>query len=167
MALSRNPRIVLVALAVLGAAVASYALTQRTAAPSAPAVSFTILDGRQIRLEELRGKVVAVTFWATSCPIYMGEMPVLVQTYRQYQPRGFELIAVAMAYDAPEHVKHFASSRGLPFPVALDTNGALARSFDDTKVVPTTFLIDKNGKLVSRTLGAIDFSKLRQYLDRS
>jgi len=167
MALSRNPRIVLAALAVLAAAVASYALTQRTAAPAPPAVSLTTLDGRQIRLEELKGKVVAVTFWATSCPICMSEMPDLIETYRRYQPRGFELIAVAMAYDAPEQVKRFASSRGLPFPVVLDTNGALARAFDGTQVVPTTFLIDRNGKLVSRTLGAIDFSKLRGYLDRS
>lgn len=152
------------AIAVLVAAFAFHALAQRPAAPDA---TFTTLDGRQLRLADLRGKTVAVMFWATSCPICKAEMPNLVETYRKYQPRGFELIAVAMAYDSPEDVKKFAKSGGLPFPVVLDTDGDLARAFSDTKVVPTTFLIDGSGKFVSRTLGAIDFTKLRQHLDAS
>lgn len=164
MASKRNLLLALAAIAVLGAAIAFYALAQR---PTAPDATFTTLDGRQLRLADLRGKTVAVMFWATSCPICKGEMPDLVETYRKYQPRGFELIAVAMAYDSPEHVKNFAKSGGLPFPVVLDTGGDLARAFSDTKVVPTTFLIDGSGKFVSRTLGAINFSKLRQYLDAS
>lgn len=164
MAFKRNLLFALVAIAVFSAAIAFYALAQR---PAAPDVIFTTLDGRQLRLADLRGKTVAVVFWATSCPICKGEMPDLVETYRKYQPRGFELIAVAMAYDSPEQVKNFAESGGLPFPVVLDTGGDLARAFSDTKVVPTTFLIDGSGKFVSRTLGAIDFTKLRQYLDAS
>jgi peroxiredoxin len=164
MAFKRNLLFALAAIALLGAAIASYALAQR---PTAPDAMFTTLDGRQLRLADLRGKTVAVMFWATSCPICKGEMPDLANTYRKYQPRGFELIAVAMAYDSPEDVKNFAKSRGLPFPVVLDKGGDLARAFSDTKVVPTTFLIDGSGKFVSRTLGAIDFTKLRQYLDAS
>lgn len=167
MAISRRLASALVLLAALGAAVAAYALTGQNAAPATPAVTFTTLDGRQIRLQDQQGKIVMVIFWATSCSICMGEMPDLIETYRQYQARGFELIAMAMAYDDPEQVRKFARSKGLPFPVVLDTSGSLARSFDDTKVVPTTFLIDKNGKLLSQTRGAIDFAKLRQYLDRS
>ncbi|ACH82465.1 Redoxin domain protein [Acidithiobacillus ferrooxidans ATCC 53993] len=167
MAISRRLASALVLLAALGAAVAAYALTEQNAAPATPAVTFTTLDGRQIRLQGQQGKIVMVIFWATNCSICMGEMPDLIETYRQYQARGFELIAVAMAYDDPEQVRKFARSKGLPFPVVLDTSGSLARSFNDTKVVPTIFLIDKKGNLVSRTLGAIDFSKLHQYLNRS
>jgi peroxiredoxin len=150
--------------AALGIAIASYALVQRQVGP---AVTFSTLDGRQIRLEEMRGRVVMVTFWATSCSICVGEMPDLIQAYRDYRHRGFEIIAVAMTYDPPEHVRHFAAGRSLPFPVVLDTTGELARSFNGTQVVPTTFLIDTSGKFVSQTLGAIDFAKLRQYLDAS
>ena len=167
MAISRRLASALVLLAALGAAVAAYALTGQNTAPAAPAVTFTTLDGRQIRLQDQQGKIVMVIFWATNCSICMGEMPDLVETYRQYQARGFELIAVAMAYDDPEQVRKFARSKGLPFQVVLDASGELARSFDDTKVVPTTFLIDRHGKLVSQTRGAIDFAKLRQYLNRS
>lgn len=166
MAISRRLASALV-LAALGAAVAAYALTGQNAAPATPAVTFTTLDGHQIRLQDQQGKIVMVIFWATSCSICMGEMPDLIETYHQYQARGFELIAVAMAYDDPEQVRKLARSKGVPFPVVLDTSGSLARSFDDTKVVPTTFLIDRHGKLVSQTRGAIDFAKLRQYLNRS
>ncbi len=167
MAVSRRFVSALVVFAVLGTAVAAYALAERVAAPATPAVTFTTLDGRQVRLQDQQGKIVMIFFWATSCSICKGEMPDLIETYQQYQARGFELIAVAMAYDDPEEVRKYAASESLPFSVVLDTSGELARSFDDTKVVPTTFLIDKNGKLASRTLGAIDFPKLHQYLDRS
>lgn len=167
MAFSRKLRIAVAVIAVLGAAVVVYSVTQRATVLAAPAVTFTTLDGRQIRLQDQRGKVVMVLFWATSCPICMGEMPDLIQIYRQHQARGFELIAVAMAYDSQEQVRNFASRRSLPFPVVLDPNGGLARVFNGTQVVPTTFLIDKKGSVVSQTRGAIDFSKLHQYLDAS
>lgn len=92
-------------------------------------------------------------------------MPDLAETYRQYHARGFELIAVAMAYDSPDEVKNFVRDRELQFPIVLDTSGAVARSFNNTTVVPTTFVIDRSGKLVSMTLSALDFSKLQRYLD--
>lgn len=163
MVFSRKLRIGLL-LAVAAAGMVAYGLTQR---PATPAVTFTTLDGRQIGLQALQGKVVIVTFWATSCSICVEEMPDFVETYRQYHAHGFELIAVAMAYDSPDAVKNFVRDRGLPFPVVLDSTGALARSFNDTIVVPTTFVINRNGTLVSSTRGALDFSKLRRYLDAS
>lgn len=162
MALDRKLRIGLLLLAVVAASMATYGLTQR---PATPVVTFTTLDGRHIGLQALRGKVVVVTFWATSCAICVEEMPDLAETYRQYHARGFELIAVAMAYDSPDEVKNFVRDRELQFPIVLDTSGAVARSFNNTTVVPTTFVIDRSGKLVSMTLGALDFSKLQRYLD--
>ncbi|TCW75508.1 thioredoxin [Burkholderia sp. SRS-46] len=164
MTVSRRLRVGLVLLFVVGASLAASVLTQRHASP---AVTFTTLDGQHIGLQDQGGRVVVVTFWATSCSICVEEMPDLAQTYRQYHARGFELIAVAMAYDAPDEVRHFAQVRGLPFPVVLDTGGALAHAFSNTTVVPTTFVIDRSGTLVSKTLGAIDSARLRQYLDAS
>lgn len=163
MVFSRKLRIGLL-LAVVAASMAAYWFAQW---PTTPAVTFTTLDGRQIGLQALRGKVVIVTFWATSCSICVEEMPDFAQIYRQYHVHGFELIAVAMAYDSPDAVKNFVRDRGLPFPVVLDSTGALARSFNDTIVVPTTFVIDRKGTRVSSTRGALDFSKLRHYLDAS
>lgn len=132
--------------------------------PLAPDVSFTMLAGEKVRLAQWRGKVVLVTFWATSCPICMKEMPELVQVYRQYQARGFEIVAVAMAYDTPELVRAYVAKNVLPFPVAIDTDGRLARAFQNVTAVPTAFIVDKDGRLVSRTVGMISSAKLQAFL---
>lgn len=133
------------------------------AAPEAPA--FTTLDGEEIRLDDLRGKPVLVNFWATSCPICLAEMPDLVQTYRQYRNRGLEVIAVAMHYDEPGQIRAYVAKHGLPFPVVFDRDGTLAREYEGVRATPTTFLIDRSGQRISKTVGAIDFDRLRAFLE--
>jgi peroxiredoxin len=144
------------------AAVAAYALWPRSALDE---VTFITLKGERLRLRDLRGKIVLVNFWATTCPACVKEMPELVQTYRQYHRRGLEIIAVAMSYDPLVFVKEFAEKHALPFPVALDLQQEAAKAFGGVKVVPTTFVLDKDGRLVSRTLGLIAFDRLRVFLD--
>lgn len=147
---------------VTATAVTAYALWPRNALDD---VTFVTLKGERLKLRDLRGKIVLVNFWATTCPACIKEMPELVQTYRQYHGRELEIIAVAMSYDPPAFVKEFAEKDGLPFPVALDLQQEAAKAFGGVKVVPTTFVLDKNGQLVSRTLGMIAFGKLRVFLD--
>jgi peroxiredoxin len=130
----------------------------------APQASFTTIEGKQIALSDLKGHAVLVNFWATSCPGCIIEMPKLVQSYKQYQAKGFEVIAVAMAYDPPNHVVNYAKKNGLPFPVAFDTDGALATAFD-VQVTPTSIIIDQHGKIVQRIIGEIDFTTLHALLD--
>ena len=154
----------LIAVAVLAIAGAlAYALLDK---PGAPAATFTTLEGKPIVLEELRGKVVLVNFWATSCPSCIKEMPGMVETYKQYKDRGFEIIAVAMSYDPPNYVLNFVQTRQLPFPVALDVNGEHARAFGDVQLTPTSFIIGKDGRILEQKLGELDFVKLKALLDR-
>jgi peroxiredoxin len=138
-------------------------LTQKQAAPS---VELTTLDGKQIALDSLRGKVVLVNFWATSCPGCIKEMPQLVDTYRKYQPRGLEVVAVAMSYDPPEYVRNYVQQRNLPFTVALDSTGEAARAFNQVKLTPTSFIIDKQGHIIQQTLGELDFTSLHTLLEQ-
>jgi peroxiredoxin len=126
----------------------------------APAVSYTLLDGRKASTDAQRGKVLLVNFWATSCVTCVAEMPHIVETYNKFKGRGYETVAVAMDYDPLAYVDRFAQSRALPFAVAHDANGAVARAFGDVKMTPTTFLIDKQGRIVKRYLGAPDFAAL-------
>lgn len=133
---------------------------------SAPPVRFTTLDGQHIDMQQLRGKVVLVNFWATTCSGCIEEMPELVETYRKYQARGFELVAVAMSYDPPAQVANFVRTNGLPFPVALDTQGDIALAFNDVRLTPTAFLIDKSGRVISHVVGVLDFDALHRTLDR-
>ena len=154
----------LIAVAVLAVAGALfYALMDR---PGAPAVTFTTLEGKPIVLDELRGKVVLVNFWATSCPVCIKEMPDMVESYKLYRDRGFEIIAVAMSYDPPNYVLNFVQTRQLPFPVALDVDGAHARAFGNVQLTPTSFIIGKDGDILEQKLGELDFVKLKALLDK-
>ena len=154
----------LIAVAVLAIAGAlAYALMDKLGAPAA---TFTTLEGKSIVLAELRGKVVLVNFWATSCPGCIKEMPDMVETYKQYKDRGFEIVAVAMSYDPPNYVANFVQTRQLPFPVALDVNGEHARAFGNVQVTPTTFIIGKDGRILEQKLGELDFIKLKALLDK-
>jgi peroxiredoxin len=132
----------------------------------APAVSFTTLQGQPIALASLRGKVVLVNFWATTCPGCVKEMPALIETYRQYRSRGFEVVAVAMSYDPPSYVMKFTQDRQLPFPVALDVSGEHARAFGNVQLTPASFLIGKDGAIVEQKIGELDFVKLKARLDQ-
>ncbi|WP_324779427.1 peroxiredoxin family protein [Thiobacillus sedimenti] len=134
--------------------------------PKAPEATFTTLQGKAIALKDLRGKVVLVNFWATSCPGCVKEMPGLVDTYKQYKGRGFEVVAVAMSYDPPNYVANFAKTRQLPFPVALDVNGEHARAFGNVQLTPTSFIIGKDGRILEQKLGDLDFAKLKTLLDK-
>ena len=151
----------------LGAAAAACGLVgacaQRDAAPDA---AFTRLDGSTGRMAELRGKVVLVNFWATSCAACVAEMPGLIDTHQRFKARGYETLAVAMSYDPPAYVSNFAQRRELPFWVAIDNTGAIAKAFGDIRITPTTFLIDKRGNIVKRYVGAPDFKALNALVEQ-
>jgi peroxiredoxin len=161
MKLAKPLLIAVAALALVGAL--AYALMDK---PGAPASTFTTLEGQTLSLDALRGKVVLVNFWATSCPGCVKEMPDMVEVYREYKDRGFEIIAVAMSYDPPNYVQSFVQTRQLPFPVALDVTGEHARAFGNVQLTPTTFIIGKDGRILEQKLGEIDFVRLRALLDR-
>jgi peroxiredoxin len=132
---------------------------------TAPNVSFSDIKGNKISLQDLRGKVVIVNFWATWCTTCVGEMPDMVKTYEKYHAQGLEYVAIAMSSDAPNYVVNFAETRKLPFQVALDVDGKLADSFGDVKMTPTTFVIDKQGRIVKKYVGAPEFYEFHRLLE--
>jgi peroxiredoxin len=127
----------------------------------APPLVGQTLDGRTLTLEQLRGKPVLVTFWATTCPSCIEEMPHLVELYREFNPKGLEIIGVAMAYDPPEQVRTLVRQRQIPYPIVLDTQERIAREFDNVRLTPTTVLISPRGRIVHYRLGLLDMPKLR------
>lgn len=135
-------------------------------APTVPEVSITTIQGQKLPLKTLRGHVVLINFWATDCAICVKEMPMMAATYRKYQPRGFEAVFIAMPHDRPDHVVHFANRNQLPFKVVLDVQGEINRAFGDIKVTPTTFVVDKNGRIVKRIVGEPDFERLHALIER-
>jgi peroxiredoxin len=156
---------VVVALLVLAlAAVGYWSITKRETIPD---VTFVDLQGRKITSQDLRGKVVMVNFWATSCTTCVKEMPEMVATYNKYKAQGLQYVAVAMSYDPPNYVLNFTETRGLPFTVALDPEGKLAKSFGDVQLTPTTFVINKQGEIIKRYVGEPEFASLHQLLEKA
>ena len=132
----------------------------------APNVTYTLLDGRSADLVALRGKVVLVNFWATSCTACVHEMPQIVALHETFKSRGYDTLAVAMRYDPPASVIRFAESRRLPFGVVIDNTGAVARGFGSVELTPTSVLINQRGEIVARYVGEPDFSALQALVER-
>ncbi|MFN9471360.1 MULTISPECIES: TlpA disulfide reductase family protein [unclassified Acidovorax] len=150
----------------LAFAAASLTLAGCMNSSAAPESSFTLLDGSSVSTSDLRGKVTLINFWATSCTTCVAEMPMLSATYEKFRSRGYETIAVAMNYDPPVYVVNFAQTRKLPFPVAIDNTGVVAKAWGDVNVTPTTFLVNKRGVVVKRIVGKPDFAELNQLIDK-
>lgn len=158
-------RTIILAVAVAAVAGAAYLGLSPSAPARLPEVTLTTVTGERLTPADLRGKVVLVNFWATSCVTCVKEMPKLVETYRKHHDRGFETIAVAMSYDPPSYVLRYAEKNALPFKVALDPRGDLAREFGDVSLTPTTFVIDRKGTIVKRYLGEPDFAELDRLIE--
>ncbi|MES2227669.1 MAG: TlpA disulfide reductase family protein [Pseudomonadota bacterium] len=133
---------------------------------TAPNVAYTLLDGSRSTTEQLRGKVVLVNFWSTDCTTCVKEMPDIVATHEKYKARGYETLAVAMSYDPPAYVINFAETRKLPFGVAIDNTGAIAKSFGQVRLTPTSVLINKRGEIVKRYVGEPDFVALHKLVEK-
>ena len=132
----------------------------------APQSTFVLLDGSQQTTSDLRGKVTLVNFWATSCTTCVAEMPDIVATYDKYKGQGFETLAVAMSYDPPSYVVNFTETRKLPFKVAIDNTGAVAKAWGDVKLTPTTYIVNKRGEIVKSYVGAPDFTELHRLIEK-
>ena len=152
--------------AVLALAIGVGAYLSLGSAPVAPNVAFTHLDGTQASIGALRGKVVLVNFWATSCTTCVHEMPQIVATYDKYKAAGYDTVAVAMSYDPPAYVVKFAETRRLPFTVAIDNTGEIARRFGDVQLTPTSVLINRRGEIVKRYVGEPDFVALHKLIEQ-
>ncbi|MDH3689919.1 MAG: TlpA family protein disulfide reductase, partial [Gammaproteobacteria bacterium] len=136
-----------------------------TGASRAPSVELTLLDGQKLQLDDLRGQPVMVTFWATTCVGCQSEVPHLVELYEEFQPRGFEIIAVAMAYDPPAQVYEFSKHREVPYRIALDLDNQVASAFGEVRLTPATFLVDGDGRIVYQVLGEFNTPQVHKLIE--
>jgi peroxiredoxin len=149
--------------AVAALAVAAYPVFKPAAAPQ---VHFATLAGNTFATSDLRGKVVLVNFWATWCADCIKEMPKMIETHRKYAPRGYEMVAVAVQSDNPQQVAAFARRRALPFRVAHDASGEVAKSFGHVRITPVSVLIDRQGNIVKRYVGEPDWAELHATVEK-
>ncbi len=122
----------------------------------APDFRMPTLDGREVTLASLRGRVVMLHFWATWCPPCVEELPTVERLHRSLKGRDFELLAVSVDDNAGV-VREFLQKSGISVPVVMDTDRAVADRYGTFRF-PETYLIDRNGIMRRRIIGAQDWT---------
>ncbi len=125
--------------------------------------STTTVTGEYVTLDDYRGKVVMLNFWATWCPPCRAEMPGIQTVYEQYRDQGFTVLAINDA-ERSDQVSAFVSDYGLTFPVLLDYSAIIQEQFGITGY-PTSLFIDAAGKVYATHPGAATVSQLTNYVE--
>jgi cytochrome c biogenesis protein CcmG/thiol:disulfide interchange protein DsbE len=123
----------------------------------APNFIFPDLKGQQISLSDQRGKVVLVNIWATWCPPCKQEMPSMQKLYEKFKGENFEILAVSIDSTGRDAVASFTRTMNLTFPVLLDPKEDIGSLYGITGV-PESFIIDKEGIVVEKIIGPIDWA---------
>jgi peroxiredoxin len=127
----------------------------------APAFELKDIKGRTIRLKDYRGKVVLLNFWATWCIPCRAEMPDLVKLQNEYQSKDLQVVAVTYPDYTRAAVRHIARRLKLNYPILLGTR-ELAGRYGVGEVMPTTIVIDRQGKIRARILGILEPDEFEQ-----
>ncbi|MGB9492336.1 MAG: TlpA disulfide reductase family protein [Terriglobales bacterium] len=118
----------------------------------APDFELQALDGNNLKLSTLRGKAVLLNFWATYCEPCKVEMPWFVELQKEYGPHGFQIVGVAMDDASTDDIDKFAKDMGVNYPILLGKE-AVGMSYGGVNVLPTTFFLDRSGKVIAREFG--------------
>lgn len=118
----------------------------------APDFKFSNLEGQEVALSDLKGKVVFINIWATWCPTCVEEMASMQRLYDRFKGSNFEILAISIDALGKQVVAPFMEKHGLTFPVLLDPTGKIKKLYLITGV-PESFIVDKNGILVLKVIG--------------
>ncbi|MFA6170637.1 MAG: TlpA disulfide reductase family protein [Candidatus Margulisiibacteriota bacterium] len=121
-------------------------------------LDFTLPDlaGKPIKLSDYRGKVIMLNFWATWCPPCRSEMPIMQKLHEKMADKPFVIVAVNLERGAGDAVCKFVAKEGYTFKVLLDNEGEVAGRYSIYSI-PTTYVINKKGKVVDKLIGARDW----------
>lgn len=130
----------------------------------APNFQLATLDGKTVELSDYRGKGVFLNFWATYCPPCKEEMPHMDTLYEEFQAKGVEILAVNVG-EPPLTAQKFVERYDLSFPILMDEREEVYKAYG-VKPIPSTFLIDKDGKVVDRVTKGLTEEEIREMMER-
>jgi len=133
----------------------------------APDFALTDLSGKTVHLSDYRGKAVVLNFWATWCPPCVREIPTLVEMQKQYGPQGLEIVGVAMDDDAtPASIGRFAREANINYTLLIGSD-KVSDLYGGVEALPTTFYIDRDGRMVERVFGAGERSDIEDNVKKA
>jgi thiol-disulfide isomerase/thioredoxin len=134
----------------------------------APRVSGTTLEGERLDLAGYRGDVVVVNFWASWCAPCRGEAPSLQQIHRETEGKGVRFLGVAFK-DAKANAEAFERKFKITYPSLFDADGQATLAFREVppNAIPTTLVLDEQGRVAARVIGATTYSKLKPLVDET
>ncbi len=127
----------------------------KVAPVEAPNFTLKDIEGKTASLNNFRNDVVFLNFWATWCGPCKEEMPSMEVLHKRYKGIGLSILAVS-SYERRQKVDNYIKRNSYTFPVLLDLDGSVAKKYR-TSFVPTTFLIDRSGRIVGKVLGSRDW----------
>ena len=131
----------------------------------APNFVLQTLDGKNLKLSDLRGKAVLLNFWATYCGPCKIEMPWFVELQKEYGPQGFQIVGVANDDASAEDIAKFAKEMGINYPILIGKD-SVSDSYK-VSVLPTTFFLDRDGKLIAREFGLVSRSVFVDHIKKA
>ncbi|HEX2316095.1 MAG TPA: TlpA disulfide reductase family protein [Thermomonospora sp.] len=134
---------------------------------AAPAIEGTTLEDRPLKLADYRGKVVVVNFWASWCAPCRGEAPTLQKLYTEHRPKGVEFLGIDIK-DSKDQAKAMERSFKVTYPSLFDGDGRLTLAFRDVppNAVPSTLVLDRQGRVAVRIIGATTYSRLNPLINQ-
>lgn len=127
----------------------------------APAWQLKDLEGKAVSSADFKGKVVVLNFWATWCPPCRNEIPDFIALQKEYGSRGLTFVGVALDEEGASVVKPFAKQVGINYPLVIGDE-KVVRAYENIEMYPTTYVIDRNGNIVSRHIGSMTKAEMEQ-----
>ncbi|HWR15749.1 MAG TPA: TlpA disulfide reductase family protein [Terriglobales bacterium] len=127
----------------------------------APDFTLKTLDGKDMKLSDLRGKAVLLNFWATWCGPCKLEIPWFLDLEKQYGSQGLVIVGVSMDDNPEKDVPKFAQEMKITYPILVGTE-AVADLYGGVEGLPITFYINREGKIVKKVMGLVSHSEVEE-----
>jgi peroxiredoxin len=132
----------------------------------APDFTLKTIDGKDVKLSDYKGKAVLLNFWATYCEPCKIEMPWFAELNKQYAPQGLQVVGVAMDDAGIDAIRKYSTDLGVNYPILVGKE-AVADLYGGMQFLPTTFYIDRQGKIVDRVFGLVSHSQIEDDIKKA